>query len=123
MYKCPNCGRKVPDWERSEDEGTCGTRVAEDTHATREFGFSSRNQVTVVLKCSLRRERQTNPMTALKKYGKYIMYTRAMPEDTTTIRVRRDTKERLEKHGRMNESFDELLNRILDELEGNKLEG
>lgn len=41
-----------------------------------------------------------------------------MPKDTTTIRVHRDTKERLEKHGHMNESFDELLNRILDSLEG-----
>jgi len=36
---------------------------------------------------------------------------------TTTIRVRKTTKKRLESHGRMNESFDDLINRVLDELE------
>ena len=35
----------------------------------------------------------------------------------TTIRVKRSTKERLMKHGRMGETFDQLLNRILDAIE------
>lgn len=38
-------------------------------------------------------------------------------EKTTTIRVKEKTKERLESHGKMNESFDDLINRILNELE------
>lgn len=48
---------------------------------------------------------------------------RAMSKDTTTIRVHGDTKERLEKHGNMNETFDELLNRILNEWEGENCDG
>jgi hypothetical protein len=43
-----------------------------------------------------------------------------MPGDEnkfTTITLRESTKERLQKHGNMGESFDELLNRILDQIE------
>lgn len=47
----------------------------------------------------------------------YMSYVAIVMSDVTSIRVRRETKERLEKHGRMNESFDELINRILDEVE------
>lgn len=32
MHKCPNCGRKVPDWEWDEAEEMCDTCVAEDTN-------------------------------------------------------------------------------------------
>jgi len=32
----------------------------------------------------------------------------------TTISIKKKTKDRLIKYGRMNESFDELLNRLLD---------
>lgn len=40
-----------------------------------------------------------------------------MTEETTTIRIKMKTKKRLEAHGRMDESFDELINRILSEWE------
>lgn len=36
-------------------------------------------------------------------------------DDVTSIRVYRDTKERIESQGRMSESFDDVLNRLLDE--------
>lgn len=38
-------------------------------------------------------------------------------EDYKSIKVYESTHERLQKHGNMNESFDELINRILDEFE------
>ena len=38
-------------------------------------------------------------------------------EPGTTIHIKEGTRKRLLKHGRMGESFDELINRILDELE------
>lgn len=40
--------------------------------------------------------------------------------EITTIRVKKSTKKRMEKHGRMGETFDQLLNRILDEFEKRK---
>lgn len=36
---------------------------------------------------------------------------------TTTIALSRATKSRLDSHGRMRETYDELLNRILDSVE------
>lgn len=38
-------------------------------------------------------------------------------DETTTIRVTQKTKERLEKKGSFGESFDDLLNRLLDSIE------
>ena len=38
----------------------------------------------------------------------------------TTIRVRESTKKRLQNLGKMNESMDQLINRILDAIEKNK---
>jgi len=40
-----------------------------------------------------------------------------MADDFTTIRISKDTKKRLEKHGRMNMSYDEVLQSVLDELD------
>ncbi len=37
--------------------------------------------------------------------------------EATTLRVKRATKARLQAHGQMSESFDDLLNRVLDEYE------
>ncbi len=38
----------------------------------------------------------------------------------TTIQVENTTRDRLKKHGRMDENYDQLLNRILDEREAKK---
>lgn len=45
-----------------------------------------------------------------------------MPKETTVIRISTETKERLLKLGRMHETFDQLINRILDEWEELKRE-
>lgn len=36
------------------------------------------------------------------------------------IKLREETYERLQKHGKMSDSFDDLINRILDEWEDNE---
>lgn len=41
-----------------------------------------------------------------------------MADSHTTIRVANETKTRLRKHGNKDESYDELVNRILDDFEG-----
>jgi len=38
-------------------------------------------------------------------------------QDRTSIQIERTTKDRLQKHGKMGDSFDSLINRILDSLE------
>jgi len=43
-----------------------------------------------------------------------------MAGETKLVRVKKRTWERLKKHGMMQESFDQLINRILDELERGK---
>jgi hypothetical protein len=40
-----------------------------------------------------------------------------MANDFTTIRISKDTKQRLEEHGRMNMSYDEVLQSVLDKLD------
>lgn len=59
-------------------------------------------------------------------YARYIRHAvtyLGMPEQTedamaaTSIRVRPETRDRLNEIGLRNESFDEIINRILDELE------
>jgi hypothetical protein len=40
-----------------------------------------------------------------------------MGDDHTTIRVSKETKKRLESHGEMGMSYDEVLQEILDRLE------
>lgn len=43
-----------------------------------------------------------------------------MQNEITTIRVSKETHLRIQKHGSMTESMDDLLNRILDKFEGKK---
>lgn len=38
--------------------------------------------------------------------------------DYTTIQVTRETKDRLQSHGKMGDSFDSLINKILDQIDG-----
>jgi len=40
-----------------------------------------------------------------------------MADNHTTIRVTNETKTRLKKHGKKDESYDELVSRILDDFE------
>lgn len=40
-----------------------------------------------------------------------------MEDDTTTIRVKNSTKDRLGTFGTTNDSFDDTINKVLDELE------
>jgi len=40
-----------------------------------------------------------------------------MEDDHTTIRVSKKTKQRLEEHGQMNMSYDDVLTEVLDRLE------
>ena len=40
-----------------------------------------------------------------------------MTNNKTTIQVSKATRDRLKRHGRMGESYDDLLNRIMDFLE------
>jgi len=42
-------------------------------------------------------------------------------EDLTTISLKKGTRDRLKKYGAKGESWDELVNRILDEKEGKEL--
>ena len=41
--------------------------------------------------------------------------------DRTSIQIEKATKERLQSHGKMGDSFDSLINRILDQIEGKKV--
>lgn len=43
--------------------------------------------------------------------------------DYKNIKIRKSTHERLQKHGNMDESFDDLINRILDDWEDQESEG
>lgn len=47
----------------------------------------------------------------------YSKYAHPMANDFTTIRISKDTKQRLEEHGRMNMSYDEVLQSVLDKLD------
>jgi hypothetical protein len=42
--------------------------------------------------------------------------------DYTTIQLTRETKDRLQSYGKMGDSFDSLINRILDQINGMKAE-
>lgn len=45
-----------------------------------------------------------------------LVLNRLMP-DYKNIKIHKDTHERLKSHGNMGESFDDLINRILDDWE------
>lgn len=53
-----------------------------------------------------------------KIYSKGVSRQSPMSEEYTTIRVSKTTKERLEKFGEMGMSYDEVIAKVLDELEG-----
>jgi len=40
-----------------------------------------------------------------------------MEEEYTTIRISKETKQRLEEYGQMNMSYDDVLTAVLDELD------
>lgn len=40
--------------------------------------------------------------------------------DSTTQKLKTKTLERLQKHGKMGDTFDDVLNKVLDKLEGKK---
>lgn len=42
-----------------------------------------------------------------------------MPE-LTTIKITKTTRDRLAQHGRKNETYDDFINRLLDQLEESK---
>jgi len=54
-------------------------------------------------------------METTKLTIKYINYVNLIIIMNTTIPITKKTKERLKKYGKMGETWDSLLNRILDE--------
>jgi len=44
-------------------------------------------------------------------------------KEYSTIRVKKETKKRLSKHGGFKESYDDLINRLLDKVEESELQG
>jgi len=43
-----------------------------------------------------------------------------MQNEMTSIRVSKETRDRLSKHGHITDNFDDVINKILDKFEGKK---
>jgi len=49
---------------------------------------------------------------------KYISVVSGMMSDTTTIKVKKDTRDKLKDRGKKGESYDEIINRLIDRVDG-----
>lgn len=52
-----------------------------------------------------------------KPYNRRRWKWEPVTDEYTTIRVSKDTKKRLESHGEMNMSYDDVIQHVLDRLE------
>jgi hypothetical protein len=57
-----------------------------------------------------------------KPYSKWPTQTALVSDDYTTIRVSKETKERLEDYGEMGMSYDDVIQHVLDLLDNQKEE-